>query len=141
MFINKFVIVYTMSSNNADLNKLYAQFGMENPDELEVLENLFSVDVDLSELGSKNCSSCKLETRINICCKRHPETNEFVTKKFSFGSMDVCPNFGENGLCSIYDSRPLACENYNCEKSQSELNSKQEFDYIALNTSALYNLD
>lgn len=137
-----------MSGNNTDLNKLYAELGMENPDELEKSEGLYSIESNFDEIDQSlfdengnvrvgGCNSCSLEGRIN-CCKRHPETNDFVTKKFGVGNRDVCPNLGLDGLCQIYDSRPPACESFFCEKAQGELELNTNYDTIPVNVSALY---
>ena len=131
---------------------MYAELGMDNPDELELSEGFSSIESNYSStdqglfdddgnLQSGGCNSCSLEGRIN-CCKRHPETNKFVSKKFSVGVRDVCANLSLEGMCNVYDSRPPACESYFCEKAQGELELKDnDYAFIPVNASSLYELD
>ena len=60
-----------------------------------------------------NCLNCDIHAKIICCCGEHPETREKVKLKIGEEIFDACPYLNKEGLCSIHNSRPEICRDFN----------------------------
>ena len=64
-----------------------------------------------------DCKNCEIHAKLLCCCCEHPETRE--TKDFEVDGevLKACPNLTKEGLCSIHESRPEICKDFDmCSK-------------------------
>lgn len=82
------------------------------------------------------CEECPLEDKIYECCGRFPDTGETVYLKID-GARGVyaCPFLNTNGLCTIYEQRPLKCRSHLC----AEFNSYQKIGRLSEAFVSLWN--
>ncbi len=66
-----------------------------------------------------NCLDCPIELKLDYCCGSHPDTGITQKLKLENGKfVHACPNLDSIGDCSIYDSRPQPCRDYECPSLQ-----------------------
>jgi len=66
------------------------------------------------------CEDCPIEDKIYECCGRFPDTGEskFLRIDDTKG-LYACPYLDANGLCTIYENRPLGCRDHYCGRFSS----------------------
>jgi len=61
------------------------------------------------------CEECPLDDKIYECCGRFPDTGEAVYLQLDeFSRVLACPYLNRQGMCTIYDHRPLGCRSHFC---------------------------
>ncbi len=63
------------------------------------------------------CEECSLEDKTYECCGRFPDTGEVAFLKIDdTRGVYACPYLDINGLCTIYEKRPLGCRDHECSR-------------------------
>jgi Fe-S-cluster containining protein len=61
------------------------------------------------------CEECPLEDKVYECCGRFPDTGDSAYLEIDAArGVYACPFLDAEGLCTIYEQRPLKCRSHSC---------------------------
>ena len=77
------------------------------------------------------CEECSLEDKVYECCGRFPDTGEVAYLKIDEQTgLYACPYLDRNGLCTIYENRPLGCRDHYCSRFNSYTRIARQYEDI-----------
>ena len=61
------------------------------------------------------CDTCPIDDKIYECCGRFPDSGETVCLELDDSRrVSACPYLDRHGRCTIYENRPLGCQDHYC---------------------------
>ncbi len=62
------------------------------------------------------CSECNIEYKIEYCCSKYPLNGKSKKMKINNKFYRTCIYLNKKGECSVYETRPRICRDYECGK-------------------------